>query len=102
MITLHEGEKRDIIAYVRRLRGSGAITVQTPQRRILDSAKALITGYDWATATWDSGAAELYCLFDSTLTGLTAVGTYYVQLRGIIGTERYEKTITVRILESGP
>ena len=102
MITIPEGDKRDIIIDVSRLRGTGAITVATPQRRILDASRLLIAAFDWAAATWDGAALELYTLFDSTAVGLTAVGTYYVQFRGTIGTEIYKAEVTVRVTEVGP
>lgn len=102
MKTLFEGEKRDIAVTVKRNYGSGAIDLTAPQRRILDSKRVLITGYDWAAATWDASNNELYTLFDSTLAGLSAPGTYLVQLRGTIGTELYVREVTVQVRNLGP
>ena len=102
MYTLREGEKRDICVAVERLRGSGTITLTSPQRRVLDSNRLLIASYDWGSATWDSSAGELYWTFDSTVAALSIVGTYYVQFRGTIGTELYEREVTVQVQEFGP
>jgi hypothetical protein len=102
MILCKEGEKKDIRATVTQVSGSGTWTLTTPQYRILDSSRVLVVGYDWAAATWDSAAAELYALFDSTIAVLSTVGTYYVQLRGTIGAERYETEVTVQVIEVGP
>lgn len=102
MYALKEGEKRTIRAEVKRLTGSGAISLTTPQRRILDASGAAVAGFDWASASWDSVNEEISTVFDSTATGLTAVGTYYVDLRGTIGSELYQIKIEVRVREFGP
>lgn len=102
MIEIEEGEKEDIIVAVTRKRGSGAVPVTSPQRRILNAAKTVVSGFDWAAASWDATAGDLYALFDSTLTGLTAVGTYYMQLRCTIGSELYRMTVRVDVVEAGP
>ncbi len=101
MLELREGDKREVIVSVSK-RGGGTVTLTTPQRRILDGTRTLVAGFDWAAATWDGTAAELFTLFDSTAEGLTAPGTYYVQLRGTIGNEVYETEVLVRLLEWGP
>lgn len=102
MLILKEGEKKNVRATVTQTAGTGTWSLTTPQYRILNSGRTVVAGYDWATATWDSTAAELYALFDSTIAVLSTVGTYYVQLRGTIGTERYEIEITVQVVEVGP
>jgi len=102
MITLLEGEKRDVVVSLTRIRGSGTWSLTSPQYRILDYKRAVITGYNWVTAAWDATESELSALFDSTLTGLTTVGIYYVQLRGTIGTERYGAEVRVQLLDWGP
>lgn len=104
MIWLKEGEKRTIRASVRRLTGEGAITLTSPQRRILTAARTLVAGFDWAAAAWVStlGAEEISTLFDSTAAGLTGVGFYFVQLRGVIGAELYGIEIKVEVLDWGP
>lgn len=102
MITCKEGEKKDVRVEVAQVSGSGTWSLTTPQYRILDSTRVLVTGYDWADATWDSSASELYALFDSTVAVLSTVGTYFVQLRGTIGAERYEAEVTVQVVEVGP
>lgn len=102
MIALKEGEKRSVKARVRRLAGAGAIALTSPQRRILDANLALITGFDWATATWDPDNEEISTLFDSTVAGLSAPATYYVQLRGTIGAELYAIQIAVIVNDWGP
>ena len=102
MYQLKEGEKRTIRAEVKRVTGSGAISLTTPQRRILNSTHALVATFDWAAAAWDSATNEISALFDSTATGLTAVGIYYMQFRGVIGAERYEIEIPVNVSEWGP
>lgn len=102
MLTVREAEKKDVRVSVELVDGSGAWSLTTPQYRILDASHALVAGYDWAAATWDSSASELYALFDSTIAALSAVGMYYVQLRGTIGSERYEVEIPVAVVEVGP
>ena len=102
MIIVPEGDKRDISVLVERVRGSGTIPVTVPERRILNSVRTLVTGYDWAAATWDAGESSLTTLFDSTATGLSAPGTYFVQLRCVIGGERYADEVEVRVREVGP
>jgi hypothetical protein len=102
MYTLKEGEKRTVRGRIERKTGAGAIALTTPQRRILNTSRALITGFDWATAQWDATASEISALFDSTATGLTAPGTYYMQLRGVIGSELYAIEIKVVVQEWGP
>jgi len=102
MITLKEGEKRTIAAKVKRRRGSGAITLTNPERRIVDANFALVVGFDWGAATWDATKNEISALFDSTLAGLTAVGDYYMELRGVIGPERYGIKVKVTVEEWGP
>lgn len=102
MKSLFEGEKRNIAASVKRNSGTGAISLTTPQRRILDANKALVTGFDWASATWDGTNNKIYALFDSTAAGLTALGTYFVQLRGTIGQELYVFQVTVQVKDLGP
>jgi hypothetical protein len=102
MLLLFEGEKKDVRVKVVRKDGGGDFTAGTVQRRILDAARALITTFDWATATWDGSNYEVYSLFDSTATGLTTPGMYFVQYRFTIGTERYEVECPVRVVEWGP
>lgn len=103
MKTIFEGEKRNIAAKVRRTDGStAAITLTSPQRRILNANKAVVSGFDWGGATWDSATNKILALFDSTAAGLTSVGTYFVQLRGVIGNELYGAQVTVNVKEWGP
>jgi len=103
VIKLREGEKRDISVRVSRTRGLETdVTLTNPQRRILDADRAVITSFDWATASWDSEERELYAAFDSTATGLATPGIYYMQLRGTIGTEVYAREIRVDVLDWGP
>ncbi len=101
-VTIKEGAKGNVTVRVGRTRGSGAITLTSPERRILDANRALIAGLDWGAATWDGTLHELSALFDSTAAGLTVPGTYYVQLRGTIGTERYVTEVKVILEEFGP
>ena len=101
-VTIKEGAKNTIRARVERTQGSGAITLVTPERRIVDANRALIAGFDWAAAAWDGTLNELSALFDSNLAGLTAPGTYYMQLRGTIGPERYVTEVKVILEEFGP
>ena len=102
MRTVREGLKEDIAVKVERTRGTGAITLTTPERRILDASRALVTGFDWNAALWDDVNKELYALFDSTAAGLTAPGTYYMQLRAVFGLERYGTEVRVEVAEWGP
>ena len=102
MISVKEGLGARCALRVERLSGSGAIALTSPERRIVDSARALITGYDWAAASWDSTRSELWTAFDSTLANLTAVGTYYVQLRGVIDGVRRGGEIRVDVVNWGP
>lgn len=102
MIVINEGEKRNIEFSVKRNRGSGAITLTAPERRILNSQRVLIINFDWAAAIWDSTDEILFALFDSTAAGLTVAGRYYMQLRGTIGSERYGGEIVVQLREWGP
>jgi hypothetical protein len=105
MTPLKEGEKRVIRAEVKRTSGSGAIVVSAPQFRIVAgatvAARAVVAGFDWASATWD-GVSEISALFDSTIAALSAPGNYYLQFRGVIGVELYEKEITVKVADWGP
>jgi len=101
-VTLRESEKKDIAVKVERTRGTGAISLTSPERRILDAARAVIAGFDWGAASWDGTTAELFALFDSTAAGLTAPATYYMQLRGVIGSERYAAEVRVDLIEWGP
>lgn len=99
---LFEGEKRDVGFTVTRVRGSGSFTLSTPQRRILSSDRVLVTGFDWAAATWDDTAKTITTLFDSTATGLTTPGSYIVQFKGTIGVEIYADELIVYVKEWGP
>lgn len=103
MWILHEGEKRVIRANLKRLSGSGPIVLTSPSRRILDSRRAVVK--DWnvdGSATWNPTTEAIEALFDSTVTGLTAPGIYYMDLRGIVGSEIYEIPIKIKLLEFGP
>lgn len=102
MITIEEGDKRKIAVKVKRLRGPGPVNLTTPERRILDVNHALVTGFDWAAASWDPTSGELFAVFDSTQVNLTAAGTYYMQLRGVIGSERYGREVKIVIEDWGP
>ena len=102
MIILYEGEKRDVVVSVTRMRGSGFWSLTSPQYRIVTAERALVTGFNWATASWDATSGELSALFDSTAAGLTAPGTYYMQLRCTIGAELYEAEVRVDVSEWGP
>ncbi len=102
MIAIKEGEKRAVKIEVVRVTGSGTITLTTPQRRILDASRVVVTGFDWATASWDSANNEIVALFDSTVSVLSAVGRYYVQLRGTIGSELYAAEVMVEVSDWGP
>ena len=103
MIALREGKKRDIRALVTRVDGgSGTWALTSPLFRILDANRALVSGYDWAAATWDSTTSQIYALFDSTVAALAAPGLYYVQLMGTIGAETYDCEVEVWVVESGP
>lgn len=101
MMTVREGEKKDIAVKVERTRGSGEFVVTTPQARILSVTRALVPGHDWLPCSWDDTEDELYVLFDSTLAEFP-VGTYYVQFRCTIALERYEAEVAVRVIEVGP
>jgi len=101
-VTIKEGAKNNVRTRVERTQGSGAITLVTPERRIVDANHALVAGFDWAAATWDATLHELFALFDSNLAGLTVPGTYYMQLRGTIGAERYVTEVKVVLEEFGP
>ena len=102
MMTVREGDKEDIRMGVEQVSGTGTWSLTTPLRRILDSSRALVAGFDWAACTWDSTNEELYWLFDSTAGGLTPAGTYYVQFRGSIGTEVLSDEVMVLVVEVGP
>ena len=102
MKTILEGEKRNIAVTVKRNLGAGAIDLTTPQRRILDVNKVLITGFDWGSAIWDATNEKLYALFDSTAAGLAAPAAYLMQLRGTIGQEIYIFQVTVQVKDLGP
>ena len=102
MIEVKEGLGCVCALQFERVTGAGAITVTSPERRIVDSNRALIGGYDWAAATWNASTAQLLYIFDSTLTGLTAVATYYVQLRGVANGVRRGGEIRVDVINWGP
>ena len=102
MITVREGEKKDIAVKIERSRGSAAFTLTTPQRRILDASRVLVTGFDWAAASWDAATSELFALFDGTAAGLTAPGDYHMQLRGTIANELYAAEVKVVVVEWAP
>lgn len=101
-VTLKEGDKRTIRVKVERTQSSGAITLTTPERRILDANRAVVTGFDWGAATWDATLNELSALFDSNVADLLTPGTYFMQLRGTIGVERYVTEVKVVLEEIGP
>lgn len=101
MMILREGEKKDVAVQVERTRSTGDIGLTVPEYRILDVNRAVLV--DWAMATFNGTTDELYALFDATLEDLCPVGTYYVQLRGVIGAERYQASdVVVVVRESGP
>lgn len=100
--SIYEGGKELIEVQITRRRGSDPITLTTPERRILDSGRALVSGFDWTACQWDETNAILSALFDSTATGLTVPGLYYMQLRGVIGNERYEAEVPVTVKDWGP
>jgi hypothetical protein len=100
MITLREGDKRDVTVKVSQARGTGAWLLTAPSFRILTAARAVVV--DWTAATWDSTTSELSAPFDSTLPVLAAPGFYFVQLKGTIGDEVYVAEIKVDLLEVGP
>ena len=102
MRLIYEGAKSSIEMEVRRERGTGPIILSNPQYRIVDAARALITGFDWAVADWDDETNIISAMFDSSVTGITAVGKYYMQFRATIGAERYEWEVTVQVREWGP
>jgi hypothetical protein len=102
MRVIFEGSAEDGRMLVERVSGSGSWSLTSPQRRILTSTRTLVAGYDWAACTWDSVASDLYTLFDSALTGLTAPGDYYLQFRCTIGAERPEAEMIFRVKEWGP
>jgi hypothetical protein len=102
MMIVREGEKKYVAVKIVRTRGTGVWTATTPQARTLGSTRALVPGHDWLPCSWDDTEDELYILFDSTLSELSAVGTYYVQFRCTIGVERYEAEVIVRVIEVGP
>ena len=99
MITVREGEKREIIAGVTK-RGGGTFSLTSPQMRILTATRQVAV--DWASCSWDPAASELFGVFDSTLAQTSATGTYFVQLRGTIANELYGYEVEVRLLDWGP
>jgi hypothetical protein len=99
--TIFEGLKEDVISRVRQ-RGTGAYILSSAERRIVDSDFAAIPGYDWAACTWDPTTETLFALFDSTLTGLSVPGFYWMELRATIGAERIGTRIKVWVREWGP
>jgi hypothetical protein len=101
-LTIFEGAKETVAMQLRRLRGSGTPTVTTPERRILNASRGLIAGFDWAAAAFDTATSEISALFDSSLAALSAVGTYYMQFRLTIGTDRIADEVRVDVTEWGP
>lgn len=101
MIPLRPGAKITVRVEVKRQTGSGAVSLTTQQRRIVDASKTLITGFDWSTCTWTPDDANesgiLSALFDSTAVGLTAVGRYFVEFRGVIGPELYKEEVMIEV-----
>jgi hypothetical protein len=102
VITIREGDYEDVRASVARTSGSGTWTGTSPERRILDSNRALVAGCDWAACAWDGTESEISALFDSRVAALAAPGIYYVQLRLVLGTERKSVEVTVSVVEVGP
>lgn len=105
MIEITEGETIDVRVQVSRVDSSGAIAVTNPQRRILNSARELVstsTCHDWCAATWDVAAEQMYATFASTEAGLSQPGDYIMQFRAEIGFELYEKEVRVLLKEWGP
>jgi len=100
--TVREGVKVDIAVKAERTRGTGAITLTSPERRIVDASRALVSGFDWSAALWDDVNKELYALFDSTVAALSTPATYYMQLRAVFGLERYGTEVRVDVVEWGP
>ena len=101
MQTVYEGEKRTIECQVKRRRGTGAITLSTPERRILTALRTVATGFDWAAATWNADDEVISALFDSTVTAISTPGTYYMQFRGVIGADRPEHEVTIILRDWG-
>lgn len=99
-VTLKEGEKRILRARLERQSGSGAASLSSPEYRVLSAANAVI--YDWAAATWTAASAEISALFDGAAAGLTAPGTYYFWMRGVVGLELYKSVHKVIVEEAGP
>lgn len=102
MQALYEGEKRVIEVQLKRRRGSGAISLTSPERRILDANRDVASGFDWASATWNSTDEIISTLFDSTQAALQTPGVYYLQFRGVIGADRPEFEVQVVVREWGP
>lgn len=100
MKTIYEGAKKPVGFHIRLRASAGTFVLTNGQYRILDSARAVIV--NWASATWDSTALELSAVFDSTATGLTVPGTYYVQFRWTIATEDGSNEVKVLLKEWGP
>ncbi len=101
-IKIKEGLAERCSLKIKRRSGLGPFTVAAPQRRVLNSSRALITGFDWAVATYDAASRELYTIFNSGLTGLTAPGIYYVQLRADIDGIKRGGEIEVEVIDWGP
>ncbi len=97
MMTLLEGEKRDVIVQVSRRLGSGPIELTDPQIRVLKSDRSIAV--DWAAATWDPASGWLYGLFDSTVEALADPGRYFVNLRGTVDDEVYITEVVIVVKE---
>lgn len=107
MKSFFEGEKRNVAADVKRIVGNTSFTVTIPERRVIDQNKAVAAGFDWGAASYDSATNKLLMLFDTTVAPLSALGTYYVQLRAVItptagSAERYITQIRVLVKDLGP
>lgn len=101
MKIIFEGLKEDVISRVRQ-RGIGAYIASSAERRIVDSAFVLIPGFDWEACTWDATEETIIALFDSTLTGLSVPGFYWMEQRLTIGAERIGIRTKVWLREWGP
>lgn len=103
MRTIREGLKENVGFSVKDSDLPGTVpTLTSPQRRIVNSARALVTGFDWAAATWDGATGKLYFLFDSTVAAISTPGTYYAQFRGTIGAEIVGGEVPVVVRDWGP
>ena len=101
MNKMYTGMKEEVSAKLLR-RGVGEYIASSAERRIVDSCFRTVVGCDWAACNWDPVGEKISTLFDSTMSGLSGIGSYWVEFRLVIGEERIGTKVLVQVREWEP